>query len=124
MPKKLYICDSRETCALLYCPINVDFTDMYVTWKNRPAGSLIVRILPLTASWYLYGTSPMSGVTGDGSHNGRRRFRGFSEADIVELKADKELDEDDLVHIINETNYRHRDPDEEESESVTAKSHP
>ncbi|XP_017789938.1 PREDICTED: tigger transposable element-derived protein 1-like [Habropoda laboriosa] len=37
---------------------------------------------------------------------GGKGFEDFAEADIVELMADKELDEDDLVDMVNETNDR------------------
>ncbi|KAG7196833.1 hypothetical protein KM043_017594 [Ampulex compressa] len=49
---------------------------------------------------------------------GGEGFEDFAEADIVELMEDKELDEDDLVDMVNETNDRGSDPDEEESEPV------
>nr|XP_012151876.1 PREDICTED: tigger transposable element-derived protein 1-like [Megachile rotundata] len=49
---------------------------------------------------------------------GGEGFEDFAEADIVELMEDKELDEDDLVDMVNETNDRGSDPDEAESEPV------
>ncbi|GIY52067.1 uncharacterized protein CDAR_611611 [Caerostris darwini] len=42
----------------------------------------------------------------------------FAEAHNAKLMADNELDENDLVGRVNETNNRDRDLDEEESESV------
>ncbi|GIY36470.1 hypothetical protein CEXT_653991 [Caerostris extrusa] len=41
---------------------------------------------------------------------GRGDFKDFAEADIVELMADKELDEDDLIGMVNKTNDRGRGP--------------
>ncbi|GIY97679.1 hypothetical protein CEXT_527881 [Caerostris extrusa] len=45
-------------------------------------------------------------------------FEDFGEADFVELMEDKELDENDLDDMVNETNDRDRDPDEEESQPI------
>lgn len=49
---------------------------------------------------------------------GGEGFEDFVEADVVELMADKELDENDLVDMVNGTNTRDSDPDEEESDPV------
>ncbi|GIY91252.1 hypothetical protein CDAR_127201 [Caerostris darwini] len=45
-------------------------------------------------------------------------FEDFGEADFVQLMEDKELDENHLDDMVNETNYHDKDPDEEESQPI------
>lgn len=53
-------------------------------------------------------------------------FQDLPQADIEKIKADEKLDKNDLVNMINETNDRDNNFDEEEFDSAafTAKSNP